>query len=103
VLNKIRHAIDGKSADWNAIKDDPGFKATFIDGIRGDGLKRAPKGFPIDHPEIEDLRRKTLFVMKPLANIEKITTPEFVDEVDDAFQKATPFMRFLTNAVELPF
>ncbi|MCC3306171.1 DUF2461 domain-containing protein [Sneathiella sp. HT1-7] len=103
ILNKIRHAIDKKDIEWTAIKSDPDFKATFIEGIRGDGLKRAPKGYPIDHLQIEDLRRKTLFVMKPLANIQAITKPDFVDEVEDAFQKATPFMRFLTNAVELPF
>jgi len=103
VLTKIRYAISEKSLGWNAIKADTDFETTFKEGIRGDGLKRAPKGFSPDHPEIEDLRRKTLFVMKPLSDIEKITKPGFIDEVDDTFQKATPFMRFLTNAVELPF
>ncbi len=103
VLAKIRHAIDEKGKEWKGIKADPDFRATFHEGIRGDGLKRAPKNFSIDHPEIEDLRRKTLFVMKPLDDINRITRPDFVDEVEDAFNKATPFMRFLTNAVGLPF
>ena len=84
------------------MKADPDFQDTF-DGIWGDSLKRAPKGFSPDHPEIEDLKRKTLFITKPLSSVERITQPDFIEEVDDAFQKATPFMRFLTNAVELPF
>lgn len=103
VLTKIRHAINNNPGKWSTIKSDPDFRAAFRDGIRGDGLKRAPKGFSPDHPDIEDLKRKTLFVMKPLTPIDKITGPDFIEEVDVAFQKATPFMRFLTNAVELPF
>ena len=101
-LRAIRRAIDENSKKWQAVKADPDFQDTF-DGIRGDSLKRAPKGFSPDHPEIEDLKRKTLFITKPLSSVERITQPVFIEEVDDAFQKATPFMRFLTNAVELPF
>ncbi|PHQ66621.1 MAG: TIGR02453 family protein [Sneathiella sp.] len=101
-LAKIRSAIDENGAKWNAIKQDPDFAKTFPE-IRGDGLKTAPKGYSIDHPDIVDLRRKTFFVMKPVDDIRAITKPGFIDDVEDTFQKATPFMRFLTNAVELPF
>ncbi|USG59673.1 DUF2461 domain-containing protein [Sneathiella marina] len=102
VLSEIRRNIHEQGAKWNAIKQDPEFMNAFTD-VNGDGLKRAPKGYDIDHPNIIDLRRKTFFIMKPLASIDSITTPGFIDEVDETFQKAVPFMRFLTNAVDLPF
>lgn len=103
VLNKIRHFIDENPQGWQTIRRDPDFQRHFPDGIRGDSLKRAPKGFPNDHPDIMDIRRKTLFVMHPLKNVKEITRPDFVDKVEESLQRATPFMRFLTNAVELPF
>lgn len=103
VLNKVRRAVAERPADWCALKEDPDFQKFFPDGIRGDSLKRAPKGFTEDHPEIADIRRKTFFVMHGLRNPEDITRADFIDQIDETFQQATPFMRFLTNAVELPF
>lgn len=101
-LAKIRAAIDENGDKWNALKNDPDFIRTFPE-IHGDGLKTKPKGFAIDHPNIIDLRRKTFFVMKPEKDINAITRPDFIDDVEATFQKAMPFMRFLTNAVDLPF
>jgi len=101
-LAKIRAAIDEQGAKWNALKQDPEFAATFPE-IYGDGLKTAPKGYSVEHPNIVDLRRKTFFVMKPVDDIRAITKPGFIDDVEETFQRATPFMRFLTNAVDLPF
>ncbi|WP_373088987.1 DUF2461 domain-containing protein [Sneathiella sp.] len=102
VLAKIRHAINDDPERWNAIKQDPDFVKTFVN-IRGDTLKRPPKGYSTDHPNIVDLKRKTHFITHQIRLVSKITTPGFIEEVDDAFQKATPFMRFLTHAVDLPF
>ncbi|MCR9214768.1 MAG: DUF2461 domain-containing protein [Proteobacteria bacterium] len=102
ILAKIRGAIDQQGKKWNALKQEESFAATFPE-IYGDGLKTAPKGYPKDHPNIVDLRRKTFFVMKPVDDIKRITRPDFIDEVEETFQTATPFMRFLTNAVDLPF
>tara|TARA_R100000005_G_scaffold94311_1_gene71911 strand:+ start:6486 stop:7184 length:699 start_codon:yes stop_codon:yes gene_type:complete len=103
ILARVRTAIDEQGNEWRKIRQDADFRVYFPEGIRGDSLKRAPKGYDNDHPDIEDIRRKTLFVMHHLKNTHDITRPDFVDKVDDAFQRATPFMRFLTNAVELPF
>ncbi len=102
-LNQVRRSIDARLNAWRALKTDPEFREHFPDGIRGDSLKRAPKGFSPDHPEITDLRRKTFFVMHRLSDPELITRPDFPDHIEETFARATPFMRFLTNAVELPF
>ncbi|TNE38879.1 MAG: DUF2461 domain-containing protein [Alphaproteobacteria bacterium] len=102
VLAEIRKTIDSEPEKWAAVKNDPDFLSAF-DGIRGDSLKRPPKGYSADHPDIEDLKKKTLFITRKLPSIKGITSPNFIDQVDDALQKATPFMRFITNAVGLPF
>ncbi|MEH6402039.1 MAG: DUF2461 domain-containing protein [Sneathiella sp.] len=100
-LKLIRDAIDEKQDTWLSITQDPDFLDTF-GGINGDSLKRAPKGYDIDHPLIEDLKKKSFFIMKG-APVTNIKSPHFLDDVVETFDKAVPFMRFLTNAVELPF
>ncbi|GLQ07126.1 DUF2461 domain-containing protein [Sneathiella chinensis] len=100
-LALIREAIDQKQEEWTALTTDPDLLAHF-GGIHGDGLKRAPKGYDPDHPLIEDLKRKTFFLMQP-APVERILDPGFMDDVEAAFEATSPFMRFLTNAVELPY
>lgn len=100
-LKLIREAIDEKQDTWLSITQDPDFLATF-EGIRGDRLKRAPKGYEIDHPLIEDLKNKSFFIMKS-APVATIKSPDFLNEVVETFDRAVPFMRFLTNSVELPY
>ena len=100
-LALIRAEIDKNPEKWQSILDDEEFTAEF-GGISGDGLKRAPKGYPIDHRHIEDLKRKTFFIMKSQP-LKSIHSKNLVEQVADTFQKATPFMRYMTSAVGLPF
>jgi len=100
-LAMVRASIDAQGDRWNSIKNDPDIKAEFGD-IQGDGLKRAPKGYPIDHPDIEDIRRKTFFLMKR-APLDHIFSGDLVAEVAKSYEKMTPFMRFMTASVDLTF
>ncbi len=100
-LALIRQSIDENPGKWRAIRNDPDILSEF-GGVQGDGLKTAPKGYAKDHPDIEDLRRKTFFLMKR-APISAIHSRSLIDEVADTYRKAIPFMKFLTNAVELPY
>jgi uncharacterized protein (TIGR02453 family) len=100
-LARIRHAIADQPEAWQAVLDDPLIKARF-DGIHGDGLKRAPKGFAEDHPFIADIRRKTFFAIQE-APSEVAGRADFVDEVATTFQAATPLMRFVCAALDVPF
>ncbi|OUR77084.1 TIGR02453 family protein [Alphaproteobacteria bacterium 46_93_T64] len=100
-LALIRAYIDENPEKWHSVVDDEDFLSAF-GGISGDGLKRAPKGYPIDHPDIEDLRRKTFFIMKR-APLNSIYSADLVTEVAATFQAASPFMKFMTSAVGLPF
>ncbi|MDQ6967937.1 MAG: DUF2461 domain-containing protein, partial [Mariprofundaceae bacterium] len=63
-LKKIRTYIDAHPTRWNGAMHDAGFNKAFQMG--GDSLKRAPKGYPMDHPMIDELKRKDFIAIAPL-------------------------------------
>jgi len=101
VLFKIRTAIAEKDAEWEKIKKNKTLRKYF-EGVSGDGLKRPPRGFDAEHRFIDDLKRKSFFVIRSV-NPEMIHTPEFIDEVNRTFKAASPFVEFITRALGLPF
>lgn len=101
VLFQIRQAISERPRAWSRVVDDRALRRRF-GGIEGDQLKRAPRGFRPDHPHAEDIRRKTFFVLRR-ADPVSATRPGFLSEVTRSFRDAGPLMRFLTEAVDLPY
>ena len=101
VLAKIRDAIVDDPGRWRKITHSKSFLAIF-DGVRGDGLKRPPRGYDPEHPLLEDLKRKTFYVMTP-GTKEMAQSPGFIDEVTQTFKAASPFMKFVANALDLPY
>ncbi len=100
-LALIRQAIDEKPEKWHEVRDNADIIKEF-GSVQGDGLKTAPKGYDKEHPDIVDLRRKTFFLMKR-APLKSIYSRSLIDEVASTYQKAVPFMKFLTTSVELPY
>jgi len=70
--------------------------------LAGDSLKRPPRGYPPDHPLVEDLKRKA-FVGFCVWESSALTTKDFLTRVLDTYKTSTPFMRFLCEALSLPF
>ncbi|ELR70741.1 hypothetical protein C900_03514 [Fulvivirga imtechensis AK7] len=68
-LAKIRQEIDYNAAELKKIVDKKSFKALF-GAVQGDGLKRAPKGYAEDHPNIELLKLKSFIVIHKLSDKE---------------------------------
>lgn len=100
-LDKIRAAIVEKEANWSAVKDNKDLIETF-GAIEGEALKRAPRGFDAEHPLIEDIKRKSFFVMQA-SSAEQAMQADFVDKVDKAFHAARPLMQFLCKSLDLEF
>ncbi len=63
---------------------------------------RPPRGFDAEHVHIEDLKRKSFYVMTE-APAGHALKPDFVDEVSEGFKRAAPLNRFITGALDLPF
>ena len=101
VLFKIRSAIASKPDEWQKIINNKSFKSRF-GGIHGDQLSRPPRGFAKDLPMLDDIKRKSFFVMQPIDPALTLT-PKFIGEVERIFKAASPMMEFLTRAVELKY
>ena len=101
-LKKIRERIVDKPDKWQSIIEDE----TLLDqfgGIRGDALKRPPRGFDADAPHMADLKRKSFFAMKNISETNMAGSADFVDEVINIFEAATPLMHFISDAVNVEF
>jgi len=99
-LKKIRTYLAENPDAWQAVRDDALFREVFA--LHGERLKRPPRDFPADHPFVEDLKRKDFVCMHDFAPPE-LLREDLVDEVTRCYRAATPLMRFLCKALEVPF
>ncbi len=99
-LAKIRKRIDGHGKEWLQARDHPPFTEKFY--LAGDSLKRAPKGYPADHPLLDDLKRKDFMALRKYPS-EMLRSPDLVDVLGEDFKAGTPLLQFLCRALEVPF
>lgn len=99
-LGKIRDRIVEDPDAWLAARDDRGFRRRFE--LSGDSLKRAPRGYPPDHPYVEDLKRKD-FIAVTEFGFDATADAGFADRVAADFAASRPFMAFLCGALQLRF
>ncbi|MES9968663.1 MAG: DUF2461 domain-containing protein [Candidatus Thiodiazotropha sp.] len=99
-LAKIRNFITDNPAAWQAaLKENP-FRKHFQ--LAGDSLLRPPRGFPADHPLIEDLKRKDFIALRAFDD-EEIHKPSFCNFVTRGFKQTDSLMRYLCAAVEVNY
>ncbi len=101
VLYKIRDRIRSKPKEWEAVINNK----TLIDvfgSIKGDSLTRPPKGFDKDTPHLEDIKRKSFFAIRE-EPVKLARSAAFFDEVLRTYKAATPLMRFICKAIDVPF
>ena len=99
-LARLRETIADSPAAWERIVGDPGLLRRF-GGIRGDSLKRAPRGYDPGHRHVDDLRRKSFFLMEGFTR-DDAGRPGFVDAAAGSFRAAAPLMGFMCHALDLP-
>jgi uncharacterized protein (TIGR02453 family) len=68
--------------------------------IGGEKLKTAPRGYDAEHPRIELLRHKQLFVGKTYGFEKFIHTPELLDRVREDWRALEPLMAWLQDATD---
>ncbi len=100
VAYAIREKIDGDPSGWKRATRTKRFSDVW--SLTGDSLTRPPKGYDADHPLIEDLKRKDFIASRKLTQ-GQVTANGFVEEFAGMCKTATPFMRFLCDAVGVPF
>ena len=99
-LGKIRAAIVENSDAWIKARDTKAFCERFA--LAGESLSTAPRGYAKDHPLLADLRRKDFIGMAQLSDAE-ILSVKLPNQVAQSFDQATPFMRFMCEALGLQF
>jgi len=100
-LAKIRGAIAGKPAAWRKVVNDAALRKRF-GAVEGDALSRPPRGFDPDHPLIDDIKKKSFFVMRHEGTA-LAQSPALVGAVADTFRAASPLMKFLCGALDVPY
>ena len=91
-LAKFRQEIDYNAQEFKAIIHEPNFIKTFGD-IQGEAVKSSPKGYSKDHPEIELLRFKQVFVTHNFTK-EEVCSPDFLKNVTETAKTLKPFLDY---------
>ncbi len=96
-LAAIRQEIDYSPAEVKGLLAAPDFQRYF-GPLSGDRLKKAPAGYPADHPEIELLKHKGFVASHPMADADVLRYPDFRAYVDGVLRELVPFVQFLRRA-----
>ena len=99
-LGRIRDTIAACPEQWTRVAYGKPFVAAYR--LDGASLVRPPRGYDPDHPVIADLKRKDFIGVVALTE-KKALSPGFIDEYAQVCRAAAPFMRFLCDAVGVPF
>ncbi|MEO1615191.1 MAG: DUF2461 domain-containing protein [Planctomycetota bacterium] len=100
VLAAIRASIDEDPKAWKRARDQRAFQEHFE--LVGESLKKAPRDYPADHPQIEDLRRKDFIAISALKR-KDVLSADFPELIVTRIKQAKPLMRFLCDAIEVPY
>lgn len=98
-LDAIRVLIDEKPAKWVKARD-----AVLLAGwdLEGEALKRIPRGYAAEHPLADDLRRKEFIAVRRLSE-QDVVQSGFLQRYTDLCREPIELMKFLTEALGLPF
>lgn len=99
-LGRIRDHIAAKPERWFSVRDEKKFAARWA--LAGDSLSRPPRGYAAQHPAIDDLKRKDFIGLAPLSAPE-VTATGLVKQAGAQFATAAPFMKFLCEALNVPW
>jgi len=99
-LGLIREFISDNPSAWEKLRKSSAIKK--LGGIKGDSLKRPPRGYDAEARHIEDLKRKSFYLMTE-TDAELARSPELITESAKVFRTAAKLNHFITDALELPF
>lgn len=103
-LNVVAHWWNGARDRFRAaVASDAGERlAELLECLRGKGfdisgdmMKRAPRGYPADHPRADLLKYRTLSAGRHLGCDDWLHTPEAADRVVDVLTELRPFVDWL--------
>ncbi|NNF05096.1 MAG: DUF2461 domain-containing protein [Rhodothermales bacterium] len=100
VLTGIRNRIAEHPEVWTQVREDDAFSNTFE--LRGESLKRLPRGFSDDAPHGDDLKRKDFIGVHTLSEEDALAS-DVLPRLNEIWSRGTPFMSFICGSVDVPF
>lgn len=97
LLKKIREEIDYNTSEFLEIIEAKSFTELFSLS-KEETLKKAPKGYDPEHPQIDLLKLKSFIGVHPIKD-EDLLKPTLVNHLKKAFTAIYPFIRFLRGAI----
>jgi uncharacterized protein (TIGR02453 family) len=97
-LNQFRQVIERDASAFKKLLHGKEFIENF-QGIEGDRLKTAPKGYERTHPEIEFLQLKQIFVVHHFTD-DEVLADNFQWNVIKVCQAMKPFLTYLNDVVQ---
>ncbi len=93
MLKAVRQEIDYNWESFRKILSQRSFTSVYGQ-LEGEQLSRPPKGYPADHPAIEELKRKSWVGSCPIAD-DLWTAPNAVEKLVEILQALRPVIDFL--------
>jgi len=94
-LKLIRSHIAADDKPLRKILKSKKFQSTFGE-LMGDQVKSAPKGYSKDHPAIDLLRYKSMYVFHTFTDKE-VLSGNFIKEVTKIYKDIQPFFSYMTE------
>ncbi|MFY0592539.1 DUF2461 domain-containing protein [Roseivirga sp.] len=94
-LKLLRNQIAQDDQPLRDVLAQDDFKNVF-GGLQGDQVKTAPKGFDKEHPSIDLLRYKSMYVFRNFSD-EEVLSSTFYDEAIATFLALRPFFNVMTD------
>lgn len=99
-LTAIRESIVDDPDAWIRVTRKPPFTGSLT--LAGDSLKRGPAGFDLEHPLMDDIKRKDFVAVAALTE-DDVVAPGFVDAFAARCEAGAPFVAWLCAALGADF
>lgn len=96
-LYRIRKEFETDDEPMRELLKSEVFTKVF-NGLQGEELKTAPKGFVKDHPAIDLIRKKQYIVTRSF-NDEKVLSPDFLNQVNESFMAVRPWFDYMSEVL----
>ncbi|WP_341225691.1 DUF2461 domain-containing protein [uncultured Arcticibacterium sp.] len=94
-MKLLREHFSEEADEYRAVINGADFKKYFGE-VRGEQLKKSPKGYDIEHPEIDLLRYKQFLLKHPVTDLEVLSS-DFPEKAAHVFGKMRPYFDVMSS------
>ena len=96
-LKRIRKEFEIDDSEIREIIADKNFQKLFGE-LEGEEVKTAPRGFDIEHPAIDLIRKKSFLVTRKFSDAE-VLADDFQEKIKESFLALRPFFDYMSDVL----